>query len=59
MSTIDIFIAILSAVMLFGGIFMNIKSRKLAEGYAEAHRPQVVSGRTPVKANMNSQKKNV
>ena len=59
MSTVDIFIAILSAVILFGGMYLNIKSRRLADEYAQAHKPQIVSGKTPVKANINSQKKKV
>lgn len=38
MSGVDIFIAILTGVMFFGGLYLNFKSRKMAEQYAESHR---------------------
>lgn len=40
MSGVDIFIAVLSAVMLFGGLYLNVLSRKMSAAYIEAHRAQ-------------------
>lgn len=40
MSGTDIFITILSAVMLIGGLYLNSVSRKLSERYAETHKPE-------------------
>ncbi len=40
MSGVDIFIAILCGVMFFGGLYLNHKSRKLAEQYAESHKTE-------------------
>lgn len=49
MSGTDIFVAILSVVMFFGGLYLNVTSRKLADQYAESHRPEPVvqKGMTP------------
>lgn len=46
MSGVDIFIAVLCAVMLFGGLFLNMKSVKLVDGYKRSHavKPSNVSG---------------
>ncbi|MDI6619400.1 MAG: hypothetical protein QME45_12155 [Clostridiales bacterium] len=38
MSGVDIFIAALSAVMFFGGLYLNFKSRRLVDQYNEEHR---------------------
>lgn len=57
MSGIDIFIAILSAVMFFGGLFLNFKSRKLAEQYAKTHMVSAAVQKAPGKANINNVKK--
>jgi hypothetical protein len=49
LSGIDIFIALLCVVMLFGGLYLNITSRRMADQYAEAHRAQPVVQKAPVK----------
>lgn len=38
MSGTDIFVAVLSVIMLFGGLYLNFTSRKLSNSYAEAHK---------------------
>lgn len=49
MSGIDIFIAVISAIMLFGGLYLNFTSRRLADKYAEEHRVQPNVQKAPVK----------
>lgn len=50
MTGTDIFITALSALIFFGGLYLNFTSRKLVEEYNEAHRPQ------PIQAKIVSQK---
>lgn len=52
MSGVDIFIAVLSAVMFFGGLYLNIKSRKMTDAYAESHRPQTVQAKASARTNL-------
>lgn len=49
MSGIDIFIAVICAVMLFGGLYLNFHSRSLAGKYAEEHKVQAAVPKAPVK----------
>lgn len=52
MNGVDIFIAILCAVMFFGGLYLNIVSKKLSAQYAESH-----SNENIVKKNIVQNKK--
>lgn len=58
MSGVDIFIAVLCAVMLFGGLYLNFTSRRLADQYAENHRVQPVVQKASVKGAKPSKKTN-
>lgn len=40
MSGIDIFIAAISALIFFGGLYLNIKSVKLVDQYKKSHAVQ-------------------
>lgn len=48
MSGIDIFVAIISAVMLIGGFYLNVTSRRLAEQYSQSHKPEPIAQKAPV-----------
>lgn len=58
MNGIDIFIAILSAVMLFGGLYLNALSRRLADEYAEAHKASAPAPKPSIQKNTKVQKRN-
>ena len=57
MTGIDIFVSIICAIMLFGGLYLNLTSRKLADQYAVAHRPEAVISKAPVQKSGKVQKK--
>jgi uncharacterized phage-associated protein len=57
MSGIDIFIAVLSAVMFFGGLYLNFRSRKLVNEYQEAHKVEPVALKSSVKKTAKLSKK--
>lgn len=51
MTGTDIFIAILSAIIFFGGLYLNFTSRKLVDQYNEAHRVQPLQSKTVSRKN--------
>lgn len=54
MTGTDIFIIALSALIFFGGLYLNFTSRKLVAKYNEAHKPEPIQVKS---ANQKSVKK--
>lgn len=54
MTGTDIFIIALSALIFFGGLYLNFTSRKLVVKYNEAHKPEPIQVKS---ANQKSVKK--
>lgn len=48
LSGTDIFVAVICAVMLFGGLYLNFVSRKLSNQYFESHKPEINQPKAPI-----------